>query len=66
MRIFCLLNEVIERAARRGDEGGFEWKSVEMVGGVGEEGIGEFGEEFWREYFECPGPHFGLFVVRKG
>jgi hypothetical protein len=33
---------------------------------IRENAIRDFGEEYWREYFEEIGPHFGVLVVEKG
>lgn len=64
---FHLPNEVIERAAKRGGmRGKFEWKPVRMMEEIRERAVSEYGEEFWVQYFGSPGPHFGLFVVKKG
>lgn len=64
---YHLPTEVFERAARRGGmEGKLEWRPVRMMEEIREQAVREFGEEFWREYFEEIGPHFGLLVVHKG
>ena len=64
---FHLPKEVVERAAKRGGmRGKFEWKPVKMMDEIREKAVAEYGEEFWVQYFGSPGPHFGLFVVKKG
>ncbi|GAB1320002.1 Methyltransferase domain-containing protein [Madurella fahalii] len=66
-RNYHLPIEVYERAARRGGmHGTIQWKEITLQDSIREQAIREFGQEFWREYFDDLGPHFGLLVVAKG
>jgi hypothetical protein len=64
---FHLPDEVYKAAAREaGMKGAFEWREVTLEGSERENAVREAGEEFFREYFEEVGPHFGVLVVGKG
>ena len=66
-RNYHLPTEVFERAAKKGGmKGKLEWREVRMEEEIREQAIMDFGETFWKEYFEIIGPHFGLLVVEKG
>lgn len=66
-RNYHLPREVYEHAARRGGmHGKLLWKKIELRDDIREEAVREFGEGFWKTYFEDMGAHFGVLVVAKG